>query len=532
MNRGLEPRLACLLQARHPHWDAAQDICPDCLYTNILALQGRRSQASLHGELELSYPVYAHDDTRLLPTPVRLRANPHYTGRGVTLAFLDSGFYPHPDLVEPSSRIKAHIDATLAEPVEKPHFKRAEATSWHGLMTTGVAVGSGHQSERTFRGLAWQSSLVLVKTGNRRTRRIPDRDILRALRWVVDHHDKYDIRVVNISLGGDVPTTGAPTPLDTLVEEAVAAGLVIVAAAGNGGVNHVIPPASAPSAITVGGLDDQNSLDPRFHRMWRSSYGHGVNGVLKPEVIAPAIWVAAPILPHTWVHNEAITLWRLDKASDRDLARFLKTNLAEARFKKETLRRPLPEIRHVIRRRIMEQKYVHPHYQHVDGTSMAAPIVTSIVAQMLEANPALTPAEVKEILTRTAQPLRYVPQTEQGHGVVSAALAVAAALRGRGGVLAGLPVSPRVTPETVTFYCYAPGAQQMALVGSFNGWQPPAGEMWETRLGVWQIMLPALPRGTHIYKFLVDGERWVHDVENPARIEDGCGGFFSLLSVE
>jgi serine protease AprX len=459
-------------------------------------------------------------------------ANPDYTGRGLTLAFLDSGFYPHPDLTQPVNRMRAYIDATLTEPVEKAHYKRAEVTSWHGLMTTSVAAGNGHQSNGVYRGLASEASLVLVKTGNRRGRRIPDSDILRALRWVVDHRAQYAIRVVNISLGGDIACTGAYTPLDSLVEEAVARGLVVVAAAGNGGVNQIIPPASAPSAITVGGLDDQNSLDPRFHRMWRSSYGQGVNQVLKPDVIAPAIWVAAPILPHTRAHNEAILLWRLHGATDRELNRFLKTNLAQAHFKQETLRRPLAEIRAVIQRRIMEQKYIHPDYQHVDGTSMAAPIVTSVVAQMLEANPALTPAAIKDILMHTAERLPYVPQAEQGQGVISAARAVAAALRHPGGVLRGLPVSPTVTPQTVTFVAHLPGAHEVSLVASFNHWQPAEHPLQEIRPSVWQIRVPTLPAGQYAYKFLVDGERWIHDVENPARIEDGGGGFHSQLLLK
>jgi serine protease AprX len=398
-------------------------------------------------------------------------------------------------------------------------------------MTTSVSAGNGRLSGSVYRGLASESSLVLVRTGNRRTRRIPDRDIIRALRWVIDHHAEYGIRVVNISLGGDVASTGPAQPLDTLAEEAVLAGLVLVAAAGNGGVNRIIPPASAPSVITVGGLDDQNSLDDRFHRMWRSSYGRGVNGALKPDVIAPAIWLAAPILPHTWVHNEAAALWQLETASDRELSKFLKTDLALVRFKKETLRRPLPEIRRVIRGRLREQKYIHPHYQHVDGTSMAAPIVTSLVAQMLEANPSLTPADVKNILTSTARPLRFVPQSEQGHGGVNAPQAVGLALRARGGALAGLPLSPRVTPDTVTFYCHQPGARQVSLVGAFNGWHPAAGTMWERRPGTWQIILPTPPPGAHPYKFLVDDARWIHDAENPARTGDGAAGCYSILTV-
>jgi len=531
LNQALDPRTVRMLKTLHPGWTPEAGICPDCVQRAVAALRERRADASLHAGLDVSYPIYAADEADLLPTPVRLHANPDFAGRGVTIAFLDSGFYPHADLTTPRDRIRAYVDATANEPVARAHFRRAESNSWHGLMTSGVAAGNGARSDGRYPGLASEAELVLVKTGNRRTHRIPDRDILRALQWVLEHRAEFDIRVVNISLAGDLASTGEATPLDILVEEAVAEGLVVVAAAGNGGHNLIIPPASAHSAITVGGLDDQNSLDPRFHRMWRSSFGHGVGGVAKPDVIAPAIWVAAPILPHTWVHNEAMFLSRLLELPDRELARFLTTALAEARFKKDTLRRPLHEVRGVIRRRIVERKYLGPHYQHVDGTSMAAPIVTSLVAQMVEANPRLTPAAIKDIITTTAAPLSYVPRAEQGHGVVNAARAVAAALRAVGGPLRGLPVSPHISPAAASFITVAPGARSVALVADFNAWQPGAGQMAEVRPGVWQISVAVPSAGEHTYKFLMDGERWRHDVENPARIEDGCGGYYSRLAA-
>jgi hypothetical protein len=125
-----------------------------------------------------------------------------------------------------------------------------------------------------------------------------------------------------------------------------------------------------------------------------------------------------------------------------------------------------------------------------------------------------------------------VPAAEQGYGVIEGARAVAQALRASGGPLAGLPVSPRLTPEAITFICHAPAARQVALVASFNGWQPEPGAMWETRPGVWQTMLPPPPPGVHAYKFLIDRQHWQHDVENPAQMEDGSGGFHSLLTIE
>ena len=48
----------------------------------------------------------------VIPTSLRLNANPEYTGKGVTVAFLDSGFFPHPDLVTPVNRVVAYEDLT------------------------------------------------------------------------------------------------------------------------------------------------------------------------------------------------------------------------------------------------------------------------------------------------------------------------------------------------------------------------------------------------------------------------------------
>ena len=49
--------------------------------------------------------------------------------------------------------------------------------------------------------------------------------------------------------------------------------------------------------------------------MYRSSYGPTVDGLQKPEVIAPGIWVAAPILPHTPTADEARLYATLDEAA-------------------------------------------------------------------------------------------------------------------------------------------------------------------------------------------------------------------------
>jgi serine protease AprX len=528
----LEDHIARILQENNPDWKPEDGVCLECVNEAVEKSIEARSVTSLQAELLTPFPVYSRDEKQLLTTPIRVHANLNFAGRGITVAFLDSGFYPHPDLVRPKNRILCYVDATGRVPVEKQSFKKPIATSWHGLMTSAICAGNGFMSNGFYRGLAEKAKLVLVKTGNLRGRGIRDRDISRALMWVLNNYERFNIRIINISLGGDNPTTGKFTELDELVEEAVSHGIVVVVAAGNTGHRIIVPPASAPSAITVGGVNDQNHLDPRYRRMYWSSYGRGINEVRKPDIIAPAIWLAAPMLPKTRTHNAALYFWRLAHASDTELSKLLDSNYTQTHLGKKALGLPSTEIRLAIREYMNEQKFIHPHYQHVDGTSMATPVISGIVAQMLEANPSLTPAQVKEILMMTADPLNDAPAERQGAGAVNAGRAVAAALRVSGGLLQGIPISPNIAPQETTFYYYDPGAREVALVGCFNDWQSKDGEMVQIRPGLWEGVLDMPARGTYRYKFLIDHSRWINDPENPLRIEDGFGGFNSLITID
>jgi serine protease AprX len=192
----------------------------------------------------------------------------------------------------------------------------------------------------------------------------------------------------------------------------------------------VLPPASAPSCIAVGGLDDQNSLDRARRGMYRSSYGPTIDGLQKPEVIAPGIWVAAPILPHTPTAEEAELYSRLDAAADEELPSLLKQyrGVDEDLDQASDLRVPL--LRQLITIKLREGNVINEHYKYVDGTSFAAPIVSSIVACMLEANPRLTPQQIKRILISSAERVHDVVVDRQGWGVVNARRATEVALGG------------------------------------------------------------------------------------------------------
>jgi serine protease AprX len=369
---------------------------------------------------------------QILPTPLRVGADERFVGRGVTIAFLDSGFYPHPDLTEPENRVLCYTSTSPGQATDEA-FRTPDPASWHGTMTSVVACGNGYLSGGTYRGIASEARLVLVKVCGEGG--IHSHDIRRGLEWVMEHRDQYGIRVVNISCGGDHEDSYLTDELSRRAEDAVRAGLVLVCAAGNSGhhPDHpVLPPASTPAVITVGGVNDRNNLYFDDSEMYCSSYGPTVDGLQKPEVIAPSIFLAAPILPETETAAEAALLARLKSCADDQLNALLRAHAGTSADIDNLCEQPPDVIRQFVETRINDEKIISHSYKHVDGTSFAAPIVSSVVAQMLEANTALTPQQVKRILIDTAERLPGVPTDQQGWGAIVAARAVERALQLKG----------------------------------------------------------------------------------------------------
>ncbi len=85
---------------------------------------------------------------------------------------------------------------------------------------------------------------------------------------------------------------------------------------------------------------------------------------------------------------------------------------------------PVAFLRQLITIKLHEGNVINQHYKYVDGTSFSSPIVASIVACLLEANPSLTPQQVKRILIKTAERVSGIEVERQGWGVVVPARAV------------------------------------------------------------------------------------------------------------
>jgi serine protease AprX len=218
-----------------------------------------------------------------------------------------------------------------------------------------------------------------------------------------------------------------------------------------------------------------------------------------------------------------------------------------------------------LRKRMNAQKWTHAAYQHVDGTSVSTAVISSVAAQMVQANSALLPAQIKELLCATALDLPALPGERRGAGVIQPARAVAEALRAPAGRLVGYPHSasplseaelrkwrdlltialpeqdemPPTAPDEWTpvyFGLLAPNADAVAWVGEPNGWRLEANLLRRGRNGWWQIVL-LLPPGSHAYRFCVrtgNVLHWCADPESTQRVEGGYqqpNGDHSIISL-
>ena len=113
-----------------------------------------------------------------------------YTGKGIGVALLDTGIYPHMDF---DDRITGFCDFIS-------HKKQIYDDNGHGTCVAGILGGSGAASYGKYKGVAPECTLVALKVLDRFGNGNKE-NVLKAFRWILDHRKEYHIRVVNISVG-------------------------------------------------------------------------------------------------------------------------------------------------------------------------------------------------------------------------------------------------------------------------------------------------------------------------------------------
>ncbi len=258
----------------------------------------------------------------------------------------------------------------------------------HGTHMAGIiagrdgAVRPGKEHDvRQFTGIAPGARVVDVKVGAG-DGGVDVSQVMAALDWVVANRQRHGVRVVNLSYGTASVQPYQLDPLAHAVESAWHAGIVVVVAAGNDGESGVRPltmPAADPYVIAVGSSDHRSSTEPAGWRV--GAWTNAGTDARRPDLLAPGKSVVSLRVPGSLAdtqHPEGLV------AGDRS-----------GRFFRGT------------------------------GTSQSAAVVSGAVALLLQADPRLTPDQVKGLLRGTAHRLPGDASPVQGAGVVDVAAAVA-----------------------------------------------------------------------------------------------------------
>lgn len=199
-------------------------------------------------------------------------------GTGITVAVLDTGLGTHPDLY---GRLVCFRDFV-------GHRNRIYDDNGHGTHVCGILCGNGSLSGGRYRGMAPGISLVAGKVldteGDGRTE-----TMLEGMDWVLKIREKYQIRILNISVGiGTMDESGKERILKDKVDEIWRKGILVVCAAGNKGPGEgSISAVGGGRAVTVGCHDGSYAWDSPGRCELYS--GRGIQGspVRKPDLVAP-----------------------------------------------------------------------------------------------------------------------------------------------------------------------------------------------------------------------------------------------------
>ena len=297
-----------------------------------------------------------------------------HTGKGVTVALVDTGIADVPDLAGRVVPVRDDMTGRSAACYDLSGSGSCRDTYGHGTFMAGLIAGDGAARGGAPTGTAPGASLLSVKVAGA-DGAADVSTVLAAIQWVVSFRDRYGIDVLNLSLGTDSTQSWEDDPLNYAVERAWDAGLLVVVAASNRGpaAGTIAKPGDDPWVVTVGAVDDRGTPGtgddqvPDF-----SSRGPTPEGVAKPDLVAPGGHVLSLRAPGSTLDT---SFPPADPTSP---------------------------------------------YRSGSGTSMAAALVSGAAALALQAHPGMSPDRLKQALKAAAHPVASDDPSLVGAGMVDA----------------------------------------------------------------------------------------------------------------
>ncbi|MET3690309.1 serine protease AprX [Priestia megaterium] len=277
------------------------------------------------------------------------------SGKGVTIAILDTGVYPHLDFTAPTNRILDFVD--FIEGKSTPYDDNG-----HGTHVAGCVAGNGLASKGKFTGMAPESQLIGVKVLDKKGNGYLS-SVIAGINYCIENKQRFNIRIINLSLGTDSLVSYNDDPLAQAAEKAFAEGIIVIVAAGESGPGCIITsPATHPKVITVGAVADRKmELIGEELAYVYTSYSQAIEGLIKPDVFFPGLCITAPIPPHSILHDQ------------------------------------------------LEPFIVDKNYMSLSGSSIATGLCSGTVALLLEAYPFYPPEKIKFLISQFQKDITSKP---------------------------------------------------------------------------------------------------------------------------
>ncbi|BDR68460.1 S8 family peptidase [Clostridium tetani] len=294
---------------------------------------------------------------------ISIEKNYKLTGKSIGIGIIDSGTYPHLDLITPKNRISKFLDLIN-------HCKYPYDDNGHGTSVAGVICGNGYSSKGIYKGIAEDSCLYSIKAFNDLGRGFIS-DILYALNILIEDSDKFNIKVICLPFEILDNNKKLLSLFNNLFSMAISKNITIVVPSGHNGIsfNSMKGIALLDTCITVGGLNISSHIKPYTN----SSAGPNFK-LNKPDIAAACVDIIS-------------TTTNTNYISER-------------------------------KGRKLYPKALEEPYSSSTGTSYAAAYVTGLCALLYENNPNLNFKDIKALFKISSE-LQDIPKDIQGHGILN-----------------------------------------------------------------------------------------------------------------
>ena len=287
------------------------------------------------------------------------------SGTGIGIGLIDSGVFPHEDLLSPSSKIELFVDL-----INELHYPYDD--NGHGTSIAGILCGSGLSSDNMYKGICSKSKLFCYKAFDKLGKGFAS-DILYSIECLINMPKENNIKILCLPFELLTHNAFIISCFDIIFNHAISKGLIPIVPSGSklNNQSSIMGIATLPNCITVSGLNTTNSIVKAYEYSSAGSYGK----LSKPDLSAACVNIVSLNCDTNYISE--------------------KNN-----FK-------------------LYPNKLESKYKTFSGTSIAVAYISGLCALICENNPSINFKDMNSLLKVSSELIDDIPKYIQGEGVVN-----------------------------------------------------------------------------------------------------------------